>query len=573
MNPSTALAHTLVDELLRGGVREAVLAPGSRSAPLALALHAADSAGRLRLHVRIDERSAGFLALGLAKAADVPVPVVTTSGTATANLHPAVLEAAEAGVALVVLTADRPPELRQTGANQTVDQIGLYGSAVRLFHEVGAPAGDQGEPAYWRALVARALASARGVLSRDPGPVHLNLAFRAPLLPDPAGDQGPAEQPGAAAVERSGRPEGAAWTVVTPPSEDRPVDDLPARTLAIVGDVPPRIGQQALLLAESRGWPVLSEPSGNARRGPHALATGPALLGVAAFLDAHLPERLLVVGRPTLDRAVLALLRRVRYDVVTDSARWADPVRGAARVLPAVPELGTHPHRDADRAWLAGWQCADRAARAALDALLDAEPALTEPQVARHLTAALPAGALLFAGSSGPVRDLYLAAAPREGVTVLANRGASGIDGTVSTAVGVALAWQAGGGGHAYALLGDLAFLHDANGLVLGPDEPRPDLTVVVVDNNGGGIFGLLEPGEPAYSPSFERVFGTPHGTDLGALCAATGTPHRLASSPAELVDALRPAAGIRVVVVRTDRSGARALAERVRAAIASAVG
>jgi len=573
VNPSTALARTIVDELVRGGVREAVLAPGSRSAPFALALHAADSARQLRLHVRIDERSAGFLAVGLAKAAEAPVAVVTTSGTATANLHPAVLEAAEAGVALVVLTADRPPDLRQTGANQTVDQIALYGSAVRLFHEVGAPAGDPGELAYWRALVARALASARGVLSRDPGPVHLNIAFRAPLLPEPADDLGVTEQASAAAVERSGRPEGAAWTVVSAPGGDRPVDDLPARTLMVVGDAPPRMGQQALLLAESRGWPVLSEPSGNARRGPHALTTGPALVGVDGFLDVHRPERLLVVGRPTLDRAVLAMLRRVPYDVVADSARWADPVRGAARVLPALPQLGTHSRRDADPAWLAGWQGADRAARAALDALLDAEPAMTEPLVARDLSAALPAGALLFAGSSGPVRDLYLAAAPREGVTVLANRGASGIDGTVSAAVGAALAWQAGGGGHAYALLGDLAFLHDATGLVLGPDEPRPDLTVVVLDNDGGGIFGLLEPGEPAYSPAFERVFGTPHGTDLAALCAATGTPHRRVSSPAELVDALGPAAGVRVVVVRTDRSGARALAERIRAAVASAVG
>ncbi len=185
MNPSTALAQVLVDELVRGGVREAVLAPGSRSAPLAFALHAADAAGALRLHVRIDERSAGFLALGLSKASGAPVPVVTTSGTAAANLHPAVLEASESGIALVVLTADRPPELRATGANQAVDQLGLFGRSVRSFHEVGAPDDRPGLNAYVRGLTARTLATAEGTLTGDPGPVHLNLAFREPLTPQP----------------------------------------------------------------------------------------------------------------------------------------------------------------------------------------------------------------------------------------------------------------------------------------------------------------------------------------------------------------------------------------------------
>ncbi|MCW2614708.1 MAG: menD, partial [Frankiales bacterium] len=228
MNPSTALARVLVDELVRGGVREAVLSPGSRSAPLAFALHDADAAGRLRLHVRIDERSAAFLALGLAKASGRPVPVVTTSGTATANLHPAVLEASHSGTPLLLLTADRPPELRGTGANQTVDQLALYGDAVRLFVELGTPGERAGDNAAWRSTTCRVLSAALGELGSPPGPVHLNLGLREPLTPD--GDDTWLE-----ALE--GRPDGAAWTTRVPPQAPAaPLDDLPARTVVVIGD-------------------------------------------------------------------------------------------------------------------------------------------------------------------------------------------------------------------------------------------------------------------------------------------------------------------------------------------------
>jgi 2-succinyl-5-enolpyruvyl-6-hydroxy-3-cyclohexene-1-carboxylate synthase len=571
MNPSTALAEVLVDELVRGGCREAVVSPGSRSAPLAMALHAADAAGRLRLHVRIDERSAGFLALGLAKASAAPVPVLTTSGTATANLHPAVLEAAEAGVPLVVLTADRPPELRATGANQTVGQLGLFGDAVRLFHEVGAPVAERGQHAYWRALVCRALAAATGVLTRDPGPVHLNVALREPLVPD--GDPTWVEP-------LAGRPDGTPWTRVVGPPVPGPAPTLvpaggPRRTLVLVGDAPAALGEAAVRLAEACGWPVLSEPSGNARSGPLAMAAGALLLADPAW-DRLRPDRVLVVGRPTLARPVQALLQdpRVRVDVVTPTARWADAARSAARVLPALPTpppADPH-HAGLDAEWLADWRTASAAAAHAVDAVLDELPA-AEPRVARDLLAALPAGALLVAGSSMPVRDLFVAGRPRTGVRVLANRGAAGIDGTVSTAVGAALAWQAAGGGPAFALLGDLTLLHDANGLVLGPDEPRPDLTLVVLDNDGGAIFGLLEQGAPEHAASFERVFGTPHGVDLAALCGATGTPLTRVSTAAEAVAAaLDPRAGLQVVQVRTDRRAVPGLQARLRAAVAAAV-
>ncbi len=240
MNPCTALARVLVDELVRGGVREAVLAPGSRSAPLAFALADADAGGRLRLHVRIDERSAAFLALGLAKASRTPVPVVTTSGTATANLHPAVLEASYAGVPLLLLTADRPPELRGTGANQTVDQVTLYGGAVRLFTDIGAPERRPGQVAYWRALVCRALAAATGEL---PGPVHLNLGLREPLVPD--GDDDWVEPV-------DGRPDGVPWTVQVPGTPTTVPDDLPARTVLVLGDATAPVSAAAVRLAAAR---------------------------------------------------------------------------------------------------------------------------------------------------------------------------------------------------------------------------------------------------------------------------------------------------------------------------------
>ncbi len=566
MNPSTALAQVLVDELVRGGVREAVLAPGSRSAPLAFALQAADAAGQLRLHVRIDERSAGFLALGLAKASGLPVVVLTTSGTATANLHPAVLEASESGLPLLVLTADRPPELRGTGANQTVGQLGLYGQAVRLFHEVGVAEERAGQNTYWRALAARALAAARGTRSDDPGPVHLNLAFREPLVPEGGADW---------AEPLDGRPGGGPWTVLAgdrstyaPPVTD-PAGSA-ARTLVVVGDAPPHLGSAAAVLAEAEGWPVVSEASGNAREGLATLRSGHLLLAHPGFLEAHLPERVLVVGRPTLHRGVMSLLRRpdVRVDVVAPTTRWADAARTAASVLPGVPEARLSGPRP-DRAWVDGWLAADRAASAALDAVLDLAPA-AEPRVARDLYAALPPGSLLVAGSSMPARDLC-AAAPRSGVTVLANRGAAGIDGTVSTAVGAALAWQATGGGRAFALLGDLAFLHDSNGLLLGPQEPSPDLAVVVVNNDGGAIFTLLEQGAAEHAAPFDRVFGTPHGADLAALCGASSTPHTRVSTAAEAAEAaLDPRAGLHVVEIRTDRSSVRQLAREVSAAVAA---
>jgi 2-succinyl-5-enolpyruvyl-6-hydroxy-3-cyclohexene-1-carboxylate synthase len=538
VNPSTALARVLVDELIRTGVREAVLAPGSRSAPLAFALHAADAAGRLRLHVRIDERSAAFLALGLGKASRTPVAVVTTSGTAVANLHPAVLEAAHAGVPMLLLTADRPPELRGVGANQTIDQLGLFGRAPRLFLELGAPDERAGQNAYWRSAVSRAVAAATGA---RPGPVHVNIALREPLVPD-AGAGWP--------ESLAGRPGGAPWTRVLPPAPPAPpADDLPDRTVVVLGDA--READAVLALAAARGWPVIAEPSGRAEPGPCVLPGGELLLRDADFLAAHRPDRVLVAGRPTLSRTVARLTASAPLDVIAGDDGWTDPGSHAARVLPGVPAAGA----TRDESWLPAWRAAADAARAAADATLGELDGLPEPVVAALLMDAVPAGGLVVSGSSKSVRDLFLAG-PRRGVTVLANRGVAGIDGTVSTAIGVALAAP----GPTYALMGDLTFLHDANGLVIGPGEPRPALTIVVVNNDGGALFGLLEQGEPEHRDAFERVFGTPHGVDLAALCAATGTPHRRVTTRAELTAALTPPDGLSVIEVRTDRSRAAAI-------------
>jgi len=563
VNPSTALATVLVDELVRGGVREAVLSPGSRSAPLAFALHAADAAGRLRLHVRIDERSASFLALGLAKASSRPVPVLTTSGTATANLHPAVLEASHAGTPLLLLTADRPPELRGTGANQTVDQLGLYGTAVRLFVELGTPGERAGDNAAWRSTTCRVLSAALGDLGTPPGPVHVNVGLREPLTPD--GDPAWVEP-------LDGRPEGAPWTVrlpVAPPAAPR--DDLPPRTVVVIGDSTREQTSAALGLARRRGWPVVAEPSSAAVPVREVLLVPELLLGAPGWLAAHRPDRVLVVGRPTLSRSVGRLVAGSPSDVVTRLGSWPDPTGVAGRVLPAVPLPGDGP---VDEQWLQSWLDAAHAADDAAAVLVETAVLageVVEPVVAGRVAGAVPDEGLLVVGSSKPVRDLFLAG-PLAGLTVVANRGVAGIDGMVSTAVGAALAHQAGGGAAAYALLGDLTFLHDANGLLLGPDEPRPDLTIVVVNNDGGAIFGLLEQGGEQHAGSFERLFGTSHGVDLAALCAATRTPHVRVTDLVGLDDALVPAAGLRVVEVVTDRVAAVALDRAVREAVAAAL-
>ena len=541
MNPSTAFATVVVDELIRSGVREAVLAPGSRSAPLALALAAADREGRLRLHVRIDERTAGFLALGLIRGTGLPVPVVTTSGTAVANLHPAVLEASHSGLPLIVLSADRPPELRGSGANQTTDQLKVFGSAVRLFHEIGTPKRELGQAAYWRSLLARAVSIAVGARTSDPGPVHLNCALVEPLVPTNDGDW-PESLEG-----RSGP-----WTSVHATAA-QPSSIAPGpKTVVVAGD---GASQAARLAAEAGNWPLFAEPSSRARTGPAVISAYRLLLAASSLTDEI--ERVLVFGHPTLSRPVAKLLTRpdVEVIVVAPTGLWPDAGRRATAVVTGL-EVTAADQTD----WFSRWQQLDEQARPALDKVLS--DGLPGPAIAAIVGEAVGADGMLVVASSNPVRDLDLA--PVVPIRTVANRGLAGIDGTLSTAVGAALA----NAGPTYALVGDLAFLHDANGLVIGPAEPRPDLRIVVVNDNGGGIFSTLEQGDSSHGDYFERVFGTPHNVDLAALCAASGTPYTLAGTADALRTALvRTVAGIDVVEARVDRGTHRNLqAELLRA-------
>ena len=566
MNPSTALATVLADELVACGVTDAVLCPGSRNAPLAMALHAADAAGRLRLHVRIDERTAGFLAIGLARGSGRPVPVATTSGTAVANLHPAVLEAHHDGVPLIVLSADRPPNLHDVGANQVIDQVGVFGAGVlRMRHEFAVPATAPGQNARWRSMVCRAVAAAMGGADR-PGPVQLNLPLSEPLLPGDggSGDRGSAgdsSSDGTWHEPLAGR--GGPWTAIPVPQD---------RTWSIAA---PQPGERCLFVADltssiagavaAAGHPVIAEAGGLA--GAAVLAGGISLLAEADFVRAHRPDRVIVLGRPTMFRPVTALLATpgLAIDVVDRPSTYADLAGLARAVAPSLAAV-TEP---APADWLAAWRAADAAAGAAIGRVLAGRDVASSPMLARTLAAALPSGAALVVGSSQPPRDLGRFATPRDGVRVLANRGVAGIDGTVSTAVGVALTSD----GPTVALLGDLTFLHDVTGLAIGPHEPRPDLTIVVANNDGGGIFATLEPGEPAHAQAFERVFGTPVGAQLAPIVEGLGAEHVLAVTADELVDAIHhPGEGIRVIEVPVTRTDLREQLSAVTAAVHGAL-
>ncbi|MDH6279012.1 2-succinyl-5-enolpyruvyl-6-hydroxy-3-cyclohexene-1-carboxylic-acid synthase [Prescottella agglutinans] len=549
MNPSTAQATAVVDELIRGGVREAVLCPGSRNAPLAFALQAADNAGRIRLHMRIDERTAGFLAIGLAVASGRPVPVVMTSGTAVANLGPAVLEANYARIPLIVLSANRPYEMLGTGANQTVEQFGLFGTQVRAAISLGLAeeAGDESlrgirfdeQNSQWRSAVCRVLAAARGTRSGNAGPVHFDIPLREPLVPD-VHAQGPMPE---------GRPDGAAWTTTTHATLDVPMDlDITADTVVISG-------HGAAYRPELAGLPTVAEPTAPL----HGLPLHPLALPQLK------PRQAIITGRPTLHRPVSKLLAdpAVAVYALTTGPRWPD-VSGNVRATGTRAVVSG----EADPAWIARCRHLSEHADKAVRSQLAAHPKTTGLHVAAAVMDALSDGDQLLLGASNPVRDAALVSYPRRGVRVLSNRGVAGIDGTVSSAVGAALAYEADESpGRTVALLGDLTFLHDASGLLIGTGEPRPqDLTIVVANDDGGGIFELLEQGDPQYAGVFERVFGTPHGMDLAALCAAYRVPHAHVTL-SDLTAALTaPSQGIRVLEVATERSGLRELHAAVRA-------
>jgi len=550
---------TLVDEWVRGGVGHAVVCPGSRSTPLALAL--ADH-GAIEVHVHHDERSAGFLALGLALGTGEPTIVLTTSGTGAAELHPSVVEADLARVPLLVCTADRPPELIGVGAPQAIDQTHLFGRSVRWYHAPGVA--DPAAVPRWRALAARAHAEATG---SAPGPVHLDLAFREPLV-------------GAPTALPPGRPGGGPWAWGPPASAPAEptislVDDLAGRRGLIVAGAGSGPGPAIGRVAEALGWPVLAAPQ--APVWSHSVVVG----GIDALLrndvDLH-PDVIVRLGAPLASRVVgewLAATGAAEIVAAGDRA-WIDPHGTAAVVLPVAAEalVGCWTAQvDGVEAvdggaWAARWHELGRAAQVAIDGVLDVEPAATEPRVAREVVDALPQGAVLVVSSSMPIRDLEWYVRPPQTLEVQANRGANGIDGVVSTAVGLALADR-----HrpTVLLVGDVAFLHDSNGL-LGAASRGIDLVVVVVDNDGGGIFSFLPQAESIAADRFELLYGTPHGLDLVALAAAYGVRARPAVDVEAQVTQAIADGGVHVIVVRTDRTANVEVHRRLNAAVAAAV-
>jgi 2-succinyl-5-enolpyruvyl-6-hydroxy-3-cyclohexene-1-carboxylate synthase len=542
VNPSTAQARVVVDELVRGGVRDVVLCPGSRNAPLAFALADADRAGRLRLHVRIDERTAGYLAVGLALGSGRPVPIAMTSGTAVANLGPAVVEANDARVPLVILSANRPYELLGTGANQTMEQLGYFGTQVRAAISLGlaenTTPGFEAQNASWRSATCRVLASATGARSANSGPVQFDIPLREPLVPE--ADSDPGDVP-------PGRPDGRPWTYTPPVAFDEPLDiDLTPDTVVISGHgagVHPNLAH----------LPTVAEPTAPPAANPlHPLA-----------LPSLRPQQVIMVGRPTLHRPVSALLADPTIPVyaLTTGPRWPDVSGNSMATGTRAQTTGTP-----DPEWLRRCAEANTRANAVVREQLAAHPLATGLHVAAAITDALRPGDQLVLGASNPVRDAALVGLHPHGVAVRSNRGVAGIDGTVSTAIGAALAH---GAGRTIALLGDLTFVHDASGLLIGPTEPVPaNLTIVVSNDNGGGIFELLEQGDPRFSDVSSRVFGTPHDVDVGALCRAYHVDSRhieVGDLPAALDE---PHDGIRVVEVKADRSTLRQLHAAIRAAL-----
>jgi len=546
----------LVDELVARGMRHACLSPGSRSTPIALALARHPD---VEVHVHLDERASAFFALGIAKATGQPVAVACTSGTAAANFLPAVVEASQSRVPLVVLTADRPPRLRGTGANQTIDQVELYGTCVRSFVDAPLPTEDL---AAWEDVARTALAAAR---DRPAGPVHLNLPFEEVLTPDGIGP------------ERAVRAREHRTVGVEPKGEPARRADLnradrvfaSERGAVLIGSMPePPL--EILELGRHLGWPVLAEPLSQARV-PGVLSAGQALISNDAFVEAMMPEVVLQIGATPTTRAAQWLARDVPQLVVVDDlypdpdpegGAWRlelDPGRFATELLGRLPARPTSP-------WAERWFAADARARAAIDELYDSWDEPFEGRVARDLSASIPDGGVLVIGSSMPVRDLDFAMTPRDGLRILANRGASGIDGFVSTVLGVAATCIP-----TYALCGDLTLLHDVGSLVWSAQRGL-DAVFVVPNNDGGGVFSFL----PQHGlPEYEELFVTPHGVDLETVCVAAGAIHTRIARADELVPAVERAAaagGVHVIEVPSDRERNVERHAEVHAAVAAAL-
>jgi len=549
VDPTIALTTRFVAALADLGLRHGIVSPGARNTPLSLAFAAEP---RVVTHVVHDERSAAFVALGIGKGSGLPAAVITTSGTAAAHLLPAIVEARHGRVPLVALTADRPPELRGAGAPQTVDQLHLFGDNVRLFHEMGVP-----DEATARTAASVALRVWDAAMDPPGGPVHVNLPFREPLAI-------PTEPAPSPQIRYE-----AGYRLPEPEAVDRLATALSGRRALIVvgGPMRPGFASAAAMVAAEAQIPVIADIQ--SRFGSPATIAFADLV-VSRGVDPSLtPDVVLRVGGLPTAKALWRWLETCGVpQVFLDDGPWREPlstahmaVRGdpAATLIQLVGRLAPAPD-----GWLRRWVATDRAVAKRIEQALEFEPFPNEPMTARTVVTSLPPAAVLFVGSSMPIRDVdTFGGVPRPDVTVLANRGANGIDGAISSAAGAAIA----SGRPVVALVGDISVLHDATALgILARDGL--EVTVVAVDNDGGGIFHFLPHAEALDAERFEMLFGTPHGTNLTAVAEAFGVPATTATERKELRDLVAtPHGGPRLIRIPTDRAANAEVHARLREA------
>jgi 2-succinyl-5-enolpyruvyl-6-hydroxy-3-cyclohexene-1-carboxylate synthase len=575
-NANTALASAFAEELARCGLRHAVLSPGSRSTPLALALW---RQVEIETTVIVDERSAAFFALGAAQASGTPVALLCTSGTAAANFHPAVCEADHSAVPLLVLTADRPPELRGIGAGQAIDQLKLYGESVRWFCEVGTHAADDDGLLHFRSTACRAFAAARG--EPRPGPVHLNFPWREPLAPLP--EEGAVTATDPLALEgREGRPLTAVTPIDMEPTQfllDEVAGHIAEAEIGVIvagRQLDPELREPLAHLARVAGYPILAEPTSQLRCGPHdrshVVTAYDLLLRDERFRENASPDLVLRFGEMPTSKPLRSWLAESGADqiVVDPSGDWNEPTRRATALLRADPtELaaGWAARFGEERPPPAMWLAAERAAREAIETELSGVDDLTEPGLQLALGAAYRDGELVYTASSMPIRDqeAFLPATAAD-ATFLSNRGANGIDGLISSGIGAAAAT----GRPTTIVTGDLGLLHDIGGLAALREVSTP-VRIVVINNDGGGIFHFLPQEEILDDAEFEALLGTPRGVDVAKAAALFDLPHRRLESFDDLSDAL--SAGTGLIEIQVDRQANvdlhHRLADRVAAAIA----
>lgn len=534
---ATELARAIVQTCIDSGVENVVIAPGSRNAPLSWAFAQAEKAGLLRIQVRIDERDAGFLALGIAKVTGKPVPVVVTSGSAVANLMPAIVEAFHSAVPVIVLSADRPESARGKSAPQTINQFGMFGTFVKSQIDATAEGFKVSE-------VSSAIESS---VIGHPGPVQVNVQFELPLMPDLENLDWQPNPPNLKSIAKI--------------KLDRKVAEVSPRGIFVIGDnADVEAVEEINQISIEIGWPIVWEPTANAHMFENSISHGVVLLqaGIAPQVDV-----VVTLGTVGLSRVILGLLKSVPIHLAIHSSiagtDLPDPVSSAKEIFDCVPKIET----TVDPEWLSQWQTLDQKAAAAVTVAL-APDTLTGPSAAQLVWNQAGDDDKLFVAASWPVRHLEAYATKRNGLHVFGNRGANGIDGLISTAIGIGI----GSKKRTVLLMGDIAFLHDLGGLNLGEGQEQPDLTIVVLDNNGSGIFSQLEQGADEYQEHYEKVFGTPHGKDLWVISESLGIPAKQVTTKTELkfaLESFEKMPGIKVIVCLTgDRNGENDLIKQI---------